>query len=233
MVAITKRSSHTRKPTRVQQSATSPHFGHKPAYSRIPLNSEPRIVVKIFAKFVKMRVCPKWGLVTDGCTQSTESPILFRSCGHETPFSDQKWASKIGDSVLWLHESRVAIIFCNHHLAKLLQKNMAFQKNQHIASHVAIIFCNHLANLLQKIVASQKNQHIVHAGTKPRFLTKNGHQKSGIPCSGCTSHVLLLSFVIIILQNCYKRAWHSRKTNTSHHMLLLSFVIILQTCYKR
>jgi hypothetical protein len=24
-----------------------------------------------------------------------ESPILFRSCGHETPFSDQKWASKI------------------------------------------------------------------------------------------------------------------------------------------
>jgi hypothetical protein len=33
--------------------------------------------------------------------QSTESPILFRSCGHETPFSDQKWASKIGDSVLW------------------------------------------------------------------------------------------------------------------------------------
>jgi hypothetical protein len=36
--------------------------------------------------------------------QRTESPILFRSCphcGHETPFSDQKWASKIGDSVLW------------------------------------------------------------------------------------------------------------------------------------
>jgi DNA-directed RNA polymerase subunit M/transcription elongation factor TFIIS len=35
--------------------------------------------------------------------QSTESPILFRSCphcGHETPFSDQNDASKIGDSVL-------------------------------------------------------------------------------------------------------------------------------------
>ncbi len=32
--------------------------------------------------------------------KSTESPILFRSCGHETPFSDQKGASKIGDSVL-------------------------------------------------------------------------------------------------------------------------------------
>ncbi len=33
--------------------------------------------------------------------QSTESPILFRSCEHETPFSDQNEASKIGDSVLW------------------------------------------------------------------------------------------------------------------------------------
>ncbi len=32
--------------------------------------------------------------------QSTESPILFRSYRLETPFSDQKWASKIGDSVL-------------------------------------------------------------------------------------------------------------------------------------
>jgi hypothetical protein len=28
-------------------------------------------------------------------------PDLFRSCGHETPFSDQKGAAKIGDSVLW------------------------------------------------------------------------------------------------------------------------------------
>ncbi len=27
------------------------------------------------------------------------------------------------------------------------------------ASHVATIFCNHLAKLLQKIIASQKNQH--------------------------------------------------------------------------
>ncbi len=36
----------------------------------------------------------------DTTMQSTESPILFRSCGHETPFSDQKGASKIGDSVL-------------------------------------------------------------------------------------------------------------------------------------
>jgi hypothetical protein len=38
----------------------------------------------------------------NGLGQSTESPILFRSCGYETPFSDQKWASKFGDSVLWL-----------------------------------------------------------------------------------------------------------------------------------
>ncbi len=31
-----------------------------------------------------------------GFEQSTESPILFRSCEDETPFSDQKWASKSG-----------------------------------------------------------------------------------------------------------------------------------------
>jgi hypothetical protein len=37
---------------------------------------------------------------THARNQSTESPILFRSYGHEIPFSDQKWASKIGDSVL-------------------------------------------------------------------------------------------------------------------------------------
>jgi hypothetical protein len=61
--------------------------------------------------------------------------------------------------------SHVATLFCNH-LAKLLQKIEASQKNQHIASHVATLFCNHLAKLLQKIVASQKNQHIAsHVAT--------------------------------------------------------------------
>jgi hypothetical protein len=39
---------------------------------------------------------------------------------------------------------------------------------EHIASHVATIFCNHLANLLQKIVASQKTQHT--ASQKKRLL---------------------------------------------------------------
>jgi hypothetical protein len=44
--------------------------------------------------------------------QSTESPILFRSCGHETPFSDQKGASKIGDSVLWAVHCTAMIAKC-------------------------------------------------------------------------------------------------------------------------
>jgi hypothetical protein len=78
--------------------------------------------------------------------QSTESPILFRSCGHETPFSGQKWASKIGDSVLWC----------------------------------VCVLLSPLANR-----ARNPRFNFVHAGTKPRFLTKNGHQKSGIPCSAC------------------------------------------------
>ncbi len=32
-------------------------------------------------------------------------------------------------------------------------------------SHVATIFCNHLAKLLQKIIAPQKNQHITHVAS--------------------------------------------------------------------
>jgi hypothetical protein len=51
--------------------------------------------------------------------------------------------------------SHVATIFCNH-LAKLLQKIVASDRNQRIASHVAIFFCNHLAKLLQRVIASQK-----------------------------------------------------------------------------
>ncbi len=62
----------------------------------------------------------------------------------------------------WQHTRKTntshrATIFCNH-LAKLLQKMVASQKNQHIASNYYL--CNHLAKLLQKMVASQKNQHI-------------------------------------------------------------------------
>ncbi len=38
------------------------------------------------------------------------------------------------------HRITIATIFCNH-LANLLQKIAASQKNQHIASHVATIFC--------------------------------------------------------------------------------------------
>jgi hypothetical protein len=52
---------------------------------------------------------------------------------------------------------------------KLLQKIVASQKTQHIASHVATIFCNHLAKLLQKTVASQKNQHIASRPRNPRI----------------------------------------------------------------
>ncbi len=35
-------------------------------------------------------------------------------------------------------------------------KKSSMPENQHIASHVATIFCNHLAKLLQKIIASLK-----------------------------------------------------------------------------
>jgi hypothetical protein len=51
------------------------------------------------AMFFLQQLCKM--ITKDSSNQSTESQILFRSCGHETPFTDQKGASKIGDSVLW------------------------------------------------------------------------------------------------------------------------------------
>jgi hypothetical protein len=40
-------------------------------------------------------------ITKDSRMQSTESQILFRSCGRGTPFSDQKRGIKIGDPRLW------------------------------------------------------------------------------------------------------------------------------------
>ncbi len=74
------------------------------------------------------------------------------------------------------------------------------------------IFCNNFARWLQKIVATRARNprfYFVHAGTKPRFLTKKWHQKSGIPCSG---------------SNCDVMCWFSG--------MLLSFVTTLQDDYK-
>jgi hypothetical protein len=65
--------------------------------------------------------------------QSTESPILFRSCphcGHETPFSDQKEASKIGDSVLWSH----ACAFVNPSCKYFTKYKASNSREQRIAS---------------------------------------------------------------------------------------------------
>jgi hypothetical protein len=88
------------------------------------------------------------------------------------------------------HKNQHIAIFCNH-LAKLLQKIIASQKNQHIASH-ATIFCNHLAKLLQKIMASHKNQHIaIFCNHLAKLLQKivASQKKTS------TSHRMLLSFV--------------------------------------
>jgi hypothetical protein len=42
-----------------------PHFD-KPAFSRIPKNCEPQIVVEMFEEFVKRRVCQNGGGVAHG-----------------------------------------------------------------------------------------------------------------------------------------------------------------------
>ncbi len=78
----------------------------KPIFATI-LQRKQRIVVSLRA-FVFCK--PIFANSLQRYKQSTESPILLRSCphcGHETPFSDQNDASKIGDSVLWIqaHQS--------------------------------------------------------------------------------------------------------------------------------
>jgi hypothetical protein len=53
----------------------------------------------------------------------------------------------------------------------LLQKIVASQKNQHIASHVATIFCNHLAKLLQKMIATLALPRWVYLNTRIESIT--------------------------------------------------------------
>jgi hypothetical protein len=80
---------------------------------------------------------------------------------------------------------------------------MACPKTQHISmtSHVATIFCNHLARLLQKVIACQKNQHhimlLLSFVSSCKVVTKD----SSIP-EKPTHHMLLLSFVIILQRLC-------------------------------
>ncbi len=73
-----------------------------------------------------------------------------------------------------------------HHMLPILSfvsilqscyKRSQHPRNQHIASHVATIFCNHLAKLLQKIIASNK--------------TNTSHDSTNF---------------VIVLQICYKRS---------------------------
>jgi hypothetical protein len=114
--------------------------------------------------------------------------------------------------------SHVATIFCNH-LAKLLQKLIASQKTN--SSHVATIFCYHLAKLLQKIVASHKNN-TSHVATIFCYHLAKLLQK--IIASQKNQHIA--SHITIFcnhLANLLQKFIASQKTNTSHRMLL-SFV---------
>jgi hypothetical protein len=70
-----------------QQSATSPHVGQTCLFTNFP-----NILTTIRGSEFK-GICEKAGLCPK---QSTESPILFRSCGHETPFLTKKGHKKSG-----------------------------------------------------------------------------------------------------------------------------------------
>ena len=95
-------------------------------------------------------------------TKILEVRTNFSECGFEALFKGvstvfgPRNVETCFENALW----NVGSAFQNLRLggvnfARWLQKIVASQENQHIASH-ATIFCNHLAKLLQKIVASQK-----------------------------------------------------------------------------
>jgi hypothetical protein len=75
---------------------------------------------------------------------------------------------------------KVGSDFQNLRLGKLATKDSSIPENQHIASSHATIFCNHLASLLQKLIASQKNQHIASDPEIPdlTIIRPNGVSKN-------------------------------------------------------
>ncbi len=71
-----------------------------PLAASVPENQHDEShVATIFCNHLEKLMLPKrrFSKPKNILDQSTESPILFRSCGHETSFSDQKGASKIGE----------------------------------------------------------------------------------------------------------------------------------------
>ena len=119
------------------------------------------------------------------------------------------------------------------HLAKLLQKIIASQKNQHI--RIDTIFCNHLAKLLQKIIASQKTNTSHHSCdyllyssckvvTKDHSIPENKHIASQHVATNFCNHLCKIVA---------KDSSIPRKPTHRINMLLLSFVTTLQDDYKR
>jgi hypothetical protein len=103
--------------------------------------------------------------------------------------------SKNGASCRWLHQSDQRIIW-------------------HIMLSSFVIILQTCYKRYASVGPRARNPrfYFVHTGTKPGFMTKKGHQKSGIPCSDS------------VLWSDQRIIWHS---------MLSSFVIILQTCYKK
>jgi hypothetical protein len=150
---------------------SSPHFD-KPAFSRIPKNCEPEIVVEMFEEFVKRQVCQNWGGVAHAWCSSYWNK--WRAVGVcVEPNGPEKAGSKLhrkcsNQTFECKTESEMRVM--NHDATRkwLFEPIECVEPREREALDPR---------------ARNPRFYFVHAGTKPRFMTKKGHQKSGIPCS--------------------------------------------------
>ncbi len=105
-------------------------------------------------RFLTKKGHPKSGIPCSGHVIACVCIFVNPSCKYFTSIQTHPSENKA--------THRYAMFFCNH-LAKLLQKIEASQKNLHIASH-ATIFCNHLAKLLQKVIANEATKNCAISG---------------------------------------------------------------------
>ncbi len=105
-------------------------------------------------------------ILTHRRVQSTESPILFRSCphcGHETPFSDQNDASKIGDSVLWsCHCVRLYFVNPSCKYVTKIQTHRSDKKQRIVVSLRAFAFCKPILQICYKDTNASFRQKATH-----------------------------------------------------------------------
>ncbi len=169
-------------------------------------------------------------VVTCDAMQSTESPILFRSCphcGHETPFfwpkmRRHKSGIPCSDAMCWFFWDATtcwffwdAMFFCNN-FARLCSPWRLHPNDDNVA----------------QARARNPRFYFVHVSTKPRFLTKKRHQKSGIPCSGPSPWIFHQNNDNVVQ---VRRRFVQKRGRVAYGGLtsvLVTVVLVLVTCHR-